>query len=98
MGVGSVEGEGLVDGRANVPRHVSFALLLLGRLHYPLCTQLFDAVDYIHNERNIIHCDIKPENILLSHGLLPTAGSSAGLGRSHARAPTMLRHSTAAEV
>jgi serine/threonine protein kinase len=63
-----------------------------------LCTQLFDAVDYIHNERNIIHCDIKPENILLSHGLLPTAGSSSGLGRSHARASTMLRRSTAAEV
>lgn len=27
--------------------------------------QLFDVIDYLHNEENIIHCDLKPENFMI---------------------------------
>ena len=67
--------------RGGVSRHMAtlHARLYRGSSTPPL-NQLFDAMDYIHNERNIIHCDIKPENILLSHGLLPTPGSTSAMG------------------
>eukprot|EP00051_Salpingoeca_urceolata_P035377 m.29394 g.29394 ORF g.29394 m.29394 type:complete len:673 (+) comp9133_c0_seq2:195-2213(+) len=31
-------------------------------------SELLDALDYIHESHHLVHCDIKPENMLLSHG------------------------------
>jgi serine/threonine protein kinase len=69
--------------------HDDIACTAITRLISPPLTQLFDAMDYIHNERNIIHCDIKPENILLSHGLLPTPGSTSAMGECLPPAPVV---------
>jgi hypothetical protein len=76
--------------RVGISRHMVtlHARLFRGSSTPPL-NQLFDAMDYIHNERNIIHCDIKPENILLSHGLLPTPGSTSAMGECLPPAPVV---------
>ena len=29
--------------------------------------QIFEVIDYLHNEENIIHCDIKPENFIVKY-------------------------------
>ena len=34
-----------------------------------LAEQLLESLDYLHNEKHIIHCDIKPENIMLAQTL-----------------------------
>lgn len=55
-----IEGDTLADLiKRNDPRikNKQFAKKLL--------RELFDAVNYLHN-RNIIHCDIKPDNIIIS--------------------------------
>lgn len=44
-----------------------------------LFQQLFDAMDYIHNTQRVIHCDMKPENILFGRDLLGDTVQSLGL-------------------
>jgi serine/threonine protein kinase len=44
-----------------------------------LFQQLFDAMDYIHNTQRVIHCDMKPENILFGRDLLGDTVTSLGL-------------------
>ena len=29
--------------------------------------QIFEAIDYLHNVENIVHCDIKPENFIVKY-------------------------------
>ncbi|KAJ4329816.1 hypothetical protein N0V87_010541 [Didymella glomerata] len=38
----------------------------LDRVQILICTQTASALEYLHHEKQLIHCDIKPQNILLS--------------------------------
>lgn len=41
--------------------------LIPEKLIVEILIQLFEVIDYLHNEEKIIHCDIKPENFMINY-------------------------------
>eukprot|EP01138_Halocafeteria_seosinensis_P009636 gb/GECG01009847.1/.p1 GENE.gb/GECG01009847.1/~~gb/GECG01009847.1/.p1 ORF type:complete len:710 (+),score=67.64 gb/GECG01009847.1/:1-2130(+) len=54
-----------------------------------LAEQLLECLDYLHNTKHIIHCDIKPENVVLAQ-TLAASHSNEGAGSSQPAAQSLL--------
>ena len=51
----------------------------------PFPAQMLEGLDFLHREKNIIHTDLKPENVLLSQPLPPARGEASVRGGSAAQ-------------
>jgi serine/threonine protein kinase len=65
-------------------------------MRYQIAVGIAKGLAYLHEEcrDSIIHCDIKPENILLSDSFVPKIadfGMAKFLGRNFSRAITTMR-------